>query len=74
MGWLQDHGLAPDSVSPSGDMFTVRMPLEEANSVLNTNYSAFVHTATNTTMWRTLAYSIPADIDEHLSFVYPTTQ
>ncbi|EIW55947.1 subtilisin-like protein [Trametes versicolor FP-101664 SS1] len=73
-GWLQDHGLTPDAVSSSGDMLTVRMSLEKANSVLNANYSAFVHTATNTTMWRTLSYSVPAHLDEHLSFVYPTTQ
>ncbi|KAL1941498.1 hypothetical protein VTO73DRAFT_6937 [Trametes versicolor] len=73
-GWLQSHGLTPDAVSSSGDMLTVRMSLEKANSVLNANYSAFVHTATNTTMWRTLSYSVPAHLDEHLSFVYPTTQ
>ncbi|EIW55937.1 subtilisin-like protein [Trametes versicolor FP-101664 SS1] len=73
-GWLQDHGLTPDTVSSSGDMLTVRMSLEEANSILNADYSAFVHTASNTTLWRTLAYSVPAHIDEHLSFVYPTTQ
>lgn len=73
-GWLQDHGLTPDAVSPSGDMLMVRMSLEKANSVLNANYTAFAHTATNTTLWRTLAYSVPAHIDEHLSFVYPTTQ
>ncbi len=74
LGWLQDHGLTPDAVSPSGNMLTVRMSLEKANSVLNANYSAYVHTATNTTIWRTLSYSVPAHIDEHLSFMYPTTQ
>ncbi|KAL1941499.1 hypothetical protein VTO73DRAFT_6938 [Trametes versicolor] len=73
-GWLQSHGLAPDTVSPSGDMLTVHMSLDKANSVLNANYSAYVHTATNTKMWRTLSYSVPAHIDRHLSFIYPTTQ
>lgn len=72
-GWLQDHGLASDAVSTSGNMLTVRMSLEKANSVLNANYSAFVHTATNTTIWRTLSYSVPAHIDEHVYFIYPTT-
>ncbi|KAL1938894.1 hypothetical protein VTO73DRAFT_11274 [Trametes versicolor] len=72
--WLQDHGLAPDADATSGNVLTVRMSLEKANSVLNANYSAFVHTSTNTTIWRTLSYSVPAHIDEHLSFIYPTTQ
>lgn len=73
-GWLQDLGLAPDADATSVNVLTVRMSLEKANSVLNANYSAFLHTATNTTIWRTLSYSVPAHIDEHLSFIYPTTQ
>lgn len=73
-GWLQDNGLVPDTVSPSGDMLTVHMSLDKANLMLNANYSAYVHTATNTTIWRTLSYSVPAHVDEHLSFIYPTTQ
>lgn len=74
IGWLQDYGLTPDAISHSGDMVTVRMPLEKANTVLNASYSPYVHEATNTMMWRTLTYSVPAHIEEHLSFVYPTTQ
>ncbi|EIW55941.1 subtilisin-like protein [Trametes versicolor FP-101664 SS1] len=74
IGWLQDHGLTPDAISHSGDVATVRMPLEKANTVLNASYSPYVHEATNTTVWRTLTYSVPAHVEEHLSFVYPTTQ
>lgn len=74
MRWLQDHGLNPDTISPSGDMLAVRMSLQKANSVLNANYSAYVREETNTTIWRTPFYSVPPNIEKHLPFIYPTTQ
>ena len=72
--WLSKNGITPDSTSASGDMVTIKVPVEKANALLNANYTAYTHEATNKTLIRTLAYSLPSDLQEHVAFIYPTTQ
>ena len=55
-------------------MITFQIPAEKANALLNANYTTYIHEKTNTTMVRTLSYSLPASVSPHVSFVYPTTQ
>ncbi len=72
--WLNKNGISPDSTSASGDMVTIQVPAEKANALLNANFTTYTHEASNTTMVRTLAYSLPSDLQEHVAFIYPTTQ
>ncbi|PIL25326.1 hypothetical protein GSI_13215 [Ganoderma sinense ZZ0214-1] len=72
--WLAGHGLSVESRSYSGETLTVRVPAACANAILAANFTAYMHDATNTTMIRTLSYSLPAYLYDHVSFVYPTTQ
>ncbi|KAI0631109.1 subtilisin-like protein [Trametes polyzona] len=72
--WLQKNNITAETYSSSGDMLRIQVPFEQANALLNANFSTYVHAPTNTTMVRTLAYSLPADVSEHVTFVYPTTQ
>ncbi|RPD75592.1 family S53 protease-like protein [Lentinus tigrinus ALCF2SS1-7] len=74
MDWLSSNSIAPSSISPSGDMVTIELPVDRANALLDANFTTYVHNATNATLTRTLSYSLPADLEEHVSFVYPTTQ
>ena len=55
-------------------MLTVQVPMDKANTLLGANYTTYVHEASNTTMVRTLAYALPAAVQDHVAFVYPTTQ
>lgn len=55
-------------------MVTIQLSAAKANSLLNANFTTYVHEASNTTMVRTLAYSIPDAVHDHVAFVYPTTQ
>ena len=52
----------------------VEMPVGQANEMLGANYSTYVHDATNTAMLRTLSYSLPERLHDHIAFIYPTTQ
>ncbi|KAI0763097.1 peptidase S8/S53 domain-containing protein [Trametes elegans] len=72
--WLQQNGVTPDVSTSYSNIFGVDIPLEKANALLNATFTPYLHVATNTTVWRTLSYSVPPPVDEHLSFVYPTTQ
>ncbi|PIL23442.1 hypothetical protein GSI_14753 [Ganoderma sinense ZZ0214-1] len=72
--WLGGHGLSVESRSYSGETLTVRVPVARANAILAANFTAYTHDTTNTTMIRTLSYSLPAYLHDHVAFVYPTTQ
>ncbi|KAI0738969.1 peptidase S8/S53 domain-containing protein [Daedaleopsis nitida] len=72
--WLTKNGISPASTSPSGDMLSIEVPVEQANALLQADFKNYVHEKTNTTMVRTLSYSLPADLHEHVAFIYPTTQ
>ncbi|KAI0356085.1 subtilisin-like protein [Trametes cingulata] len=72
--WLTKNGITPETYSSSGDMLRIQIPADQANTLFNANFSTYIHEKTNTTMVRTLTYSLPADVSEHVSFVYPTTQ
>ncbi|KAJ3015318.1 hypothetical protein NUW54_g1074 [Trametes sanguinea] len=72
--WLKNNGIEAETYSSAGDLLRIQIPPEQANTLFNANFSTYVHEKTNTTMVRTLSYSLPADVSEHLAFVYPTTQ
>ncbi|KAH9855354.1 subtilisin-like protein [Lenzites betulinus] len=72
--WLTKNGITSQMYSSSGELLTIQIPSAQANTLFNANFTAYTHGATNTTMVRTLTYSLPADVSEHVNFVYPTTQ
>ena len=72
--WLSANGITPASTSPSGDMLTIYVSVEKADALLDANYINYVHEESNSSMTRTLSFSLPADLHEHISFIYPTTQ
>ncbi|TBU25599.1 subtilisin-like protein [Dichomitus squalens] len=74
MNWLTSNGITPTAQSGSGDTLDLELPIARANVLLAANFTPYVHDATNMIMTRTLSYSLPAHLHEHIAFVYPTTQ
>ena len=72
--WLAKNGINVTPATAAGDMVEFTVPIEQANSLLGADYATYVHEDTNTTMVRTLSYTLPAAVHEHVFFVYPTTQ
>ncbi|KAI0725251.1 family S53 protease [Fomitopsis betulina] len=70
--WLSENGLGATGFSATGGWLSVQMPVSAANDLFSANYSVFTHSATGKQTVRTLAYSIPADLADHLDFVHPT--
>ena len=52
----------------------IRVPITTANALLSANYTAFTQIETGAVAHKTDVYSIPADMQQHLAAVYPTTQ
>ncbi|KAI0356281.1 family S53 protease [Trametes cingulata] len=71
--WLKENDIEATKASPAGDWLSFSIPVSKANALLNTEFAVFNHTPTGSTHVRTLAYSIPADLQGHLDFVHPTT-
>ncbi|KAJ7831014.1 family S53 protease-like protein [Mycena olivaceomarginata] len=71
--WLSQNNITYSAVSPAGDIIQFTIPVAQANDLLATQFSIYTHVETGKTSIRTLEYSIPATLHEHVVFVHPTT-
>lgn len=72
--WLTSNNLGASPITPAGDWYHVAIPVKQANSVLSANFSIFNHDASGDSFVRTLAYSIPNEIGDHVDLIYPTVR
>ncbi|TFY50872.1 hypothetical protein EVJ58_g10852 [Rhodofomes roseus] len=70
--WLSENDLQATSLSGAGDWLSVQMLVSTANDLLGANFSVFTKSATGQQAIRTLNYSIPSDLTDHLDLVHPT--
>ncbi|KAH9025026.1 subtilisin-like protein [Lactarius pseudohatsudake] len=74
--WLEHHRVTSSSVSVThgGSFLTVTgVSVSQANDLLGASYQLYTHTETNETVVRTLGYSLPVVLHEHVQTVAPTT-
>ena len=60
--WLSENGLEAVPISPAGDWLSFSVPVSKANEMFNTEFSVFRHEETGKESVRTLAYSIPTEL------------
>ncbi len=74
--WLAHHEISSSAVSIThgGSWLTIyNLSLAKVNALLGASYQLFRHIGTNETVIRTLGYSLPAALHEHVQTVAPTT-
>ena len=74
--WLAHHEVSSSAVSIThgGSWLTIyNLSLTKINALLGASYQLFRHTETNETVIRTIGYSLPAALHEHVQTVAPTT-
>ncbi|KAH9168160.1 subtilisin-like protein [Lactarius sanguifluus] len=73
--WLEHLGIPPSSVSRTlGSWLTLSgVPVSQANGILGASYQLYNHVETNHTVLRTISYSIPEALHEHIHTIVPTT-
>ncbi|KAH8994285.1 subtilisin-like protein [Lactarius akahatsu] len=73
--WLEHLGIPPSSVSRTlGSWLTLTgVPVSQANDILGASYQLYNHVETNHTVLRTISYSIPEVLHEHVHTIVPTT-
>ncbi|KAH8978047.1 subtilisin-like protein [Lactarius hatsudake] len=70
--WLAANGLNATVLSPFGDWIGFETTVSNANLLFDADFSTFVHDGSGKGAIRTLAYSIPASLSDHLQLVHPT--
>ncbi|KAK6992571.1 Pro-kumamolisin, activation domain-containing protein [Favolaschia claudopus] len=70
--WLSENDISSAAVTPFGDMLEIKIPVSQANDLLSAEFAVFTHVESGSTSVRTLEYSIPAGLKDHINFFHPT--
>lgn len=71
--WLESQGLSPSSLSPSGDWITVQATVRQANRLLQAEFKRYEAEGLDGPVVRTLSYTIPDMVKDHIAAMHPTT-
>ncbi|KAF9009885.1 family S53 protease [Cyathus striatus] len=71
--WLSSNGITATPISPAGDWLEFTVPVSKANAMLGADFNVFSHQPSGKQIVRTLAYSIPANLKDHVDLIHPTT-
>ncbi|OAA45512.1 tripeptidyl-peptidase 1 precursor [Metarhizium rileyi] len=73
-GWLKAAGLGDHAeLDSSGDSILVHASVSDVEKLLHTEYSPFVAQDSGEVIMRTLQYSLPDNLKQHIDVVQPTT-
>jgi tripeptidyl-peptidase-1 len=71
ISWLQDNNIT--TIQDEGEYVLFRTNVENANKLLDTEFSWY-RSEENQEVLRTLQYSVPESVKDHINFVQPTTR
>ncbi|TFY50202.1 hypothetical protein EVG20_g11659, partial [Dentipellis fragilis] len=74
--WLSHHDIPASSISTTetGDWLIISaVPVTKADALLGANYRIYRHETTDSTLLRTIGYSLPEALHQHIDVVAPTT-
>ena len=70
--WLAHNGLKAKVSSPFEDWMDFETTVSHATELFDAEFSTFAQDGSEKTIIRTLAYSIPESLNDHVQLVYPT--
>lgn len=72
--WLAENGIHPHQYteSPARDWVSFSIPVQHAESLLDTEYSVYKHGETGEHLIRTDRYSLPLELHNHIDLVAPS--
>jgi tripeptidyl-peptidase-1 len=74
--WLIANGLNPESAihrSSSGDWIALKVTVKQAEELLGTTYNVYRNPESDSYVVRTMGYSLPSMLHDHINVVTPTT-
>jgi tripeptidyl-peptidase-1 len=73
-GWLASEGVSAQVLTGHGDWVGFNTTVAQAGRLFNASFSTYRHLDSGHESVRTMAYSVPASIQEHIQVVYPMTR
>lgn len=70
--WLAYHDIDP-LYNDAGDWISAIVTVNKVEQMLGTKYSMYKHTVTSETIVRTMSYSLPLELHDHVTVVTPAT-
>lgn len=70
--WFKANNITATKDTPAGDWLSFSIPVSQANELFDADFTTFTHTETGTKAIRTLSYSLPASLKQHIELVRPT--
>ncbi|KAJ7066405.1 family S53 protease-like protein [Mycena amicta] len=71
--WLANNNISASSEA-AGDWLTIKLPVSQANTLLNANFEMYQHAATGNTYARTLSLALPDTVAPFIEHIHPTTE
>lgn len=72
--WLEKHGVEADHISEKGEWLNFKTTVARAEDLLNTKFNVYHNKHAKGDKIRTLRYSVPAELHEHIDMIQPTTR
>lgn len=72
--WLSENGSTATNLTMAGDWLSVDVSVGNANTLLDTQFTTFKHLDSGEETIRTLAYSIPKNLVNHINLIHPTVR
>jgi tripeptidyl-peptidase I len=72
LSWLEESGVPPSDIENDGDWIHFYVSVAQANSMMSTTFHIYHNSIDNSQKIRTLHYSVPADVADHITMIQPT--
>ncbi|KZT18916.1 subtilisin-like protein [Neolentinus lepideus HHB14362 ss-1] len=72
LDWFKSNNITATKDTPAGDWLSFSVPVSQANELFKADFTTFTHTSTGKQAIRTLSYSIPKTLQDHIELVRPT--
>jgi tripeptidyl-peptidase I len=72
-GWAKANNVSTNTISPNEEWISFSVPISKANQLFDAQYSTFTHVESGKQIIRTLSFSLPSELLEHVTTALPTT-
>ncbi|EKM58692.1 uncharacterized protein PHACADRAFT_207479 [Phanerochaete carnosa HHB-10118-sp] len=69
--WLNHAGVNATPISAAGDWLSIALPVNQANKLFDADFAIYTHSETGKQTIRTMKYSIPTELKDHIDLVHP---
>lgn len=70
---MTENDIRFENATSAGDWLAFSLPVQQANKIFDANFSIYKHVASGKDLIRTLTYSVPIFLQEHINLIHPTT-